>query len=161
MVEASRMAARTLGLPPQRGHFSKSTWKTRLSSWAQRIRRREGFGCESNIHPVQHEHVEVKVKIDGAAKKNVYFKMSILEKQAMSISMKDLRYKTKEVIQSVKRGNKPVITYHGRPLARIILISTVEKKSFNPIGFGMWKNRGDLKDVNQWLDEQRKPRFSR
>lgn len=27
--------------------------------------------------------------------------------------------------------------------------------------FGMWKSRADMKDVSQWLDQQRKPRFVR
>ncbi len=49
MVGASRMAARTLVFPPQQGQHSKSTLKTRFSSWAQRIRRRDGFGFESLI----------------------------------------------------------------------------------------------------------------
>jgi hypothetical protein len=47
MVAASRMAAMTFTLLPQWEQLSKSTLKTRLSSWAQRIRRREGFGFES------------------------------------------------------------------------------------------------------------------
>lgn len=79
----------------------------------------------------------------------------------MTISAKDLRYKTKQVLQSLQRGEKPVITFRGRAVARIIPLKDSEKKAFNPIGFGMWKDRPDLKNVSQWLDEQRKPRFGR
>ena len=79
----------------------------------------------------------------------------------MAVSTKDLRYKTKQVLQSVKRGERPVITYRGHPIARIVPLSSSEKKAFRDIGFGMWKDRTDMKDVSQWLDEQRKPRYSR
>ena len=79
----------------------------------------------------------------------------------MAVSTKDLRYKTKQVLQSVKRGERPVITYRGHPIARIVPLSSSEKKAFRDIGFGMWKDRTDMKDVSQWLDEQRKPRHER
>ncbi len=79
----------------------------------------------------------------------------------MAVSMKDLRYRTKQVLQSLKRGEKPVITYRGQAVARIVPLTSSEKKAFRDIGFGMWKNRSDLKDVSRWLDEQRKPRFGR
>lgn len=79
----------------------------------------------------------------------------------MAVSVKDLRYKTKQVLQSLKRGEKPTITYRGHPVARIIPLTHTDKKAFRDIGFGMWKNHPQMKDVNRWLDERRKPRFSR
>ena len=79
----------------------------------------------------------------------------------MAVSVKDLRYRTKQVLQGLKRGEKPVITYRGHPVARIVPITSLEKKAFRDIGFGMWKDRSDLKDVSRWLDEQRRPRFAR
>jgi antitoxin (DNA-binding transcriptional repressor) of toxin-antitoxin stability system len=79
----------------------------------------------------------------------------------MAISIKDLRYRSRQVLQSLKRGEKPVITYRGHPIARIIPLSAADKRTFREVGFGMWKSRSDLKDVNQWLDNQRKPRFGR
>lgn len=79
----------------------------------------------------------------------------------MAVSIKDLRYKTRQVLQSLKRGEKPVITYRGRAVARIIPFPSSEKKAFRDIGFGMWKDRADLRNVSQWLNDQRKPRFAR
>lgn len=79
----------------------------------------------------------------------------------MAVTMKDLRYRTKQVLQSLRRGEKPIITYRGHPLARLVPLTSVEKKSFSKIGFGMWRDRTDMKNVTQWLSEQRKPRFVR
>ncbi len=79
----------------------------------------------------------------------------------MAVSVKDLRYRTGQVLKSLSRGAKPVITYRGYAVARIIPLTLSERKSFSDIGFGMWKDRPDLKDVSKWLDEQRKPRFER
>ncbi len=79
----------------------------------------------------------------------------------MEVSVKDLRYRTKQVLQSLKRGEKPVITYRGHPIAKIIPLTAADRSKFFEIGFGMWKDRPDLKDVSQWLNQQRKPRYSR
>ena len=79
----------------------------------------------------------------------------------MAVSMKDLRYRTRQVLQSLGRGERPIITYRGHPLARIVPLSSAEKRAFRPVGFGIWKDRADMKDVSRWLDEQRKPRFGR
>ncbi len=79
----------------------------------------------------------------------------------MAVSIRELRCQTRQVIQSLRRGERPVITFHGHPLARLVPITRSEKRSIRDIGFGMWKGRSDMKDVDQWLDEQRKPRFSR
>ena len=79
----------------------------------------------------------------------------------MAVSIKDLRYRTKQVLQSLRRGEQPVITYRGNPMARIVSLSVSEKRSFRDVGFGMWRTRDDLKDVPRWLDNQRKPRFGR
>ena len=79
----------------------------------------------------------------------------------MAVSIRDLRYRTKQVLRSLQRGEKPVISYRGHPIARILPLSREDKRSFRDIGFGIWRDRPDLKNVSQWLDEQRKPRFGR
>ena len=79
----------------------------------------------------------------------------------MSVSVKDLRYKTKQILNHVRMGESPVITFHGRPVARIIPFSRPEKGAFKDIGFGIWRDHERLDDVSQWLEEQRKPRYIR
>lgn len=79
----------------------------------------------------------------------------------MAVSVKNLRYQTGQVLKSLARGEKPVITFRGRPVARLIPFTPAEKRSFHDIGFGMWKGRPDMEDVSLWLDQKRKPRFER
>ena len=79
----------------------------------------------------------------------------------MSVSVKDLRYKTKQILSHVRMGQSPVITFRGRPVARIIPFLRPEEGDFKEIGFGIWRDHDGLDDVSQWLDEQRKPRYTR
>lgn len=78
----------------------------------------------------------------------------------MVLGAKDLRFRTREVIESLKRGEKQVITYRGEPLGQIIPFKR-KQDDFRDIGFGMWSDHQQLEDVSAWLDRQRKPRFSR
>lgn len=79
----------------------------------------------------------------------------------MDISVKDLRYRTKHVLHSLRRGTHTTITYRGRPVARLVPLTTHDTNVFHPIGFGMWKDHAELKDVHAWLDDQRGPRYGR
>jgi len=47
----------------------------------------------------------------------------------------------------------------GKSMAVIKPFKKIEKQ-FTPVGFGMWKDRKDLKDAKKWVDELRsKERF--
>ncbi|MEW5746213.1 MAG: type II toxin-antitoxin system prevent-host-death family antitoxin [Nitrospirota bacterium] len=73
---------------------------------------------------------------------------------------KELRNRAAAILESVRKGNEVVITMRGEPVATLKPFKKNEKK-FNPVGFGMWKDRKDLKDAAQWLNERRKERFQR
>jgi antitoxin (DNA-binding transcriptional repressor) of toxin-antitoxin stability system len=64
-----------------------------------------------------------------------------------------------DISEIVSKGNEVLITKRGKSIA--ILKPFVEKfkKEFNPVGFGLWKNRKDLKDVTGWVEKRRKERF--
>lgn len=79
----------------------------------------------------------------------------------MALGLKDLRKRTRELVEALKRGEKEVLTYRGDPIGKIIPFKRSERKGFRDIGFGMWRDHKALKDVSRWLDEQRKPRFGR
>jgi prevent-host-death family protein len=74
---------------------------------------------------------------------------------------KELRNRAAAILETVSKGNEVVITKRGKSVA--ILKPFVEKirKEFSPVGFGLWKDRNDLKDVAIWIDKQRKERFQR
>ncbi len=72
---------------------------------------------------------------------------------------KELRNRAASILETVSKGNEVVITKRGKSIA--ILKPFVEKfkKEFSPVGFGLWKNRKDLKDVTGWVEKRRKERF--
>ena len=77
----------------------------------------------------------------------------------MYSTAKELRFHTKELLDSVSRGEEVVITYRGKPYAKLVPFKkseqTIEKADEL---FGMWKDRKDIKDVNKYVRELRKGR---
>lgn len=76
---------------------------------------------------------------------------------------KDLHVHAGDLLEEVGKGNEVVIRYRGRPFA---LLKPLKSASANVIpfkdhGFGMWKDREDMKDVHKWIDKQRAPRYPR
>lgn len=76
-------------------------------------------------------------------------------------SAKDLKQKTAALLREVRQGAKIDITYRGKTVAALVPAGSVEDKRFEPIGFGMWKMRKDLRSVEQWVTTVRKPRYVR
>jgi prevent-host-death family protein len=75
---------------------------------------------------------------------------------------KELRNRTSAILESVRKGNEVVITMRGKSVALLSPVKEKESvKQFSPAGFGVWKERKDLKDVRKWVDERRKTRFQR
>jgi prevent-host-death family protein len=74
-----------------------------------------------------------------------------------TVTAKELRFKTSEILNEAKKGNEVMITLRGKPVAILKPIKE-EKRGCKPVGFGIWKNRTDLKDVTGWVDERRNER---
>ena len=78
----------------------------------------------------------------------------------MYSTAKELRFHTKELLDSVSRGEEVVITYRGKPYAKLVPFNkskqTIEKADEL---FGIWKDRKDIKDVNKYVRELRKGRY--
>lgn len=77
----------------------------------------------------------------------------------MQATAKDLRFHTKEILESISRGEEVVITYRGKPHARLIPFRTEEENdlSINPLR-GMWKDHKESEDVYAYIDKLRKGR---
>lgn len=73
---------------------------------------------------------------------------------------KQLRYKTSSIIENVIKGEEVVITFRGKSVA---VIKPLKKHTpeFVPIGFGMWKDRKEMKKVDAWINERRKERYKK
>jgi prevent-host-death family protein len=80
----------------------------------------------------------------------------------MKISAKELREKTRLLLDAVERGEEVTITYRGRPRARVVplgkSLNTVEGARENEL-FGLWADREDLADPQAWVRTLRQSRY--
>lgn len=79
----------------------------------------------------------------------------------MTASIVDLRYKMKDVLKAIERGEVVTVLYRGKPKARILPISGEgEPPSLRTHeAFGLWKDRKDLRDVAGHVRKLRQGRF--
>lgn len=73
---------------------------------------------------------------------------------------KELRSKTSSILDNIQKGRDVTITLRGKAIA-VIKPLLKEERAFNPVGFAMWKERKDIKNVAEWVAERRKERFPR
>jgi len=76
----------------------------------------------------------------------------------MKVSIRQLRSNTREIIDSVKRGETVIITSHGKPCGEIIPYQKQPKIAKADKAFGMWENHKENKDVNEYVRKLRKRR---
>ena len=77
----------------------------------------------------------------------------------MQATAKDLRFHSKELLNTVNRGEEVVITYRGKPCAKLVPIEE-EKASAQPNElFGIWKDNAQTEDVESYIRTTRKGRF--
>lgn len=79
----------------------------------------------------------------------------------MKATAKDLRFNSKELLDTVNRGEEVVITYRGKPCARLV---PYEQTKINKVGiknkfFGIWKDNDEIIDVNEYVRKFRKERY--
>ena len=77
----------------------------------------------------------------------------------MKISTKDLRTHTKQMLDSVNRGEEVIITYRGRPRARVVPLDEASGTAEETELFGIWRDHEASADVESFVDELRRPRF--
>jgi antitoxin (DNA-binding transcriptional repressor) of toxin-antitoxin stability system len=76
----------------------------------------------------------------------------------MEASILDLRYRMKDVLRAIDRGEAVTVLYRGKPRAMLSPLSKGKLPKISSLpGFGMWKDRRDMKDPAGYV---RKPRFS-
>ena len=78
----------------------------------------------------------------------------------MHASAKDLRFYSKNLLDAVSRGEEVIITYRGKPCAKLIPLNETDKKVLKPDPlFGIWKDHQDVKNVEKYVRKLRKGRF--
>ena len=81
----------------------------------------------------------------------------------MEITTKQLRMALGRIISLVNNGQEIIITYRGKPSAKIIPITGKQNNNFEETKdelFGIWKNRKDMENVEQYVRKIRKGRKS-
>jgi len=76
----------------------------------------------------------------------------------MQATSKDLRFHTKEILDAAMRGEEVVITFHGKPYAKIVPITESKQENKQNEFCGMWKDRTDMNDVESYVRGLRKRR---
>jgi prevent-host-death family protein len=78
----------------------------------------------------------------------------------MRASAKELRAKSREILEAVSRGEEVVITYRGKARARITRYdkNRAERKETHAL-FGMWEDHPQMADVDRSVRELRRGRF--
>jgi len=78
----------------------------------------------------------------------------------MKATAKDLRFHSKELLESVNRGEEVVITYRGKPWAKLIPFRKRKRKSLEEGSslFGIWKDNDAVENVDEYVREKRKGR---
>ena len=74
----------------------------------------------------------------------------------MDYSIKELRQKTKEIIDLVEDGKTITITYRGKKKAKVIPMSKQVPKT--KVGFGMWADNSLVSDSCKYVEKLRRGR---
>jgi len=77
------------------------------------------------------------------------------------VTAKELHSKVSSILREVKHGREILISYRGKEIAVLKPVDKKAGKEFNSVGFGMWKERQELKDIDKWVEERRGLRFSK
>jgi prevent-host-death family protein len=77
----------------------------------------------------------------------------------MKATAKDLRFRSKELIDLVNRGEEVVITFRGKPCARLVPYQEIKKQTEKNKLFGIWKDHDIVQNVDEYVRDLRKGRF--
>ncbi len=78
---------------------------------------------------------------------------------SVKATAKDLRFKAKELLECVGKGEEVVVTFRGKPCARLVPFQVSDKKSRKTDLFGIWKDHEATADVAGYVRSLRKGRF--
>jgi len=79
----------------------------------------------------------------------------------MKATAKDLRFHSKELLDTARRGEEVLITFRGKPYAKLVAV-TGEIDLAQNLGnnlFGIWSDNPEVTDVEGFVDIARESRF--
>jgi prevent-host-death family protein len=79
----------------------------------------------------------------------------------MKATAKDLRIHSKGLLEAVEKGENVVITFRGKPCARLVPYQNNDKSTEQETNdlFGIWADRVDIDSVEDHVRTLRKGRF--
>ena len=77
----------------------------------------------------------------------------------MKATAKDLRFQSRELLNTVNRGEEVVITYRGKPCAKLVPYQNEGKKNKEDELFGIWKDHEDIQNIDEYVRNLRKGRL--
>lgn len=77
----------------------------------------------------------------------------------MKATAKDLRFRSKELMDSVNRGEEVVITFRGKPCAKLVPYQEVKEQTGKNELFGIWQDNDISQNVDEYVRSLRKGRF--
>jgi prevent-host-death family protein len=77
----------------------------------------------------------------------------------MRATAKDLRFHSKDLLDSVNRGEDVVITFRGKPCAKLVPYQEQKKKTGGNELFGIWKDNDAIQNVDKYVRNLRKGRI--
>ena len=77
----------------------------------------------------------------------------------MKATAKDLRFHSKELLETVNRGEEVVITHRGKPCAKLVPYLGPEKSTAKKELFGIWEDNEETQNVDEYVRKLRKGRF--
>ena len=79
----------------------------------------------------------------------------------MKATAKDLRFYSKELLDSANRGEEVIITYRGKPYAKLVPIAEKNQgmiKEEHQL-FGIWQDNENITNINEHIRKLRKERY--
>lgn len=76
----------------------------------------------------------------------------------MKATAKDLRFHSRELLDTVKRGEEVVITFRGKPCAKLIPYIQENEENAKTGLFGIWKDNDDVQEIDEYIRGLRKGR---
>ena len=77
----------------------------------------------------------------------------------MKATAKDLRFQSRELLNTVNRGEEVVITYRGKPCAKLVPYRKEKGKNREDELFGIWKEYEDIQNIEEYVRNLRKNRL--
>ncbi|ACF42524.1 type II toxin-antitoxin system Phd/YefM family antitoxin [Pelodictyon phaeoclathratiforme] len=69
----------------------------------------------------------------------------------MRATAKELKFNSKKLIDSVNRGEEVIITFRGKPCAKLVPYQEIKNQTEKNELFGMWEDNDMVNNVDEYV----------